>query len=35
MDRWYQQLRSHLLADPIWEDGEVLWHSQKRAGVTR
>jgi len=35
MDRWYQQLRSHLIADPIWEDGEVIWHSQKRAGVTR
>ena len=35
MDRWYQQLRSHLIADPIWEDGEVLWHTQKRSGVTK
>jgi hypothetical protein len=28
MDRWYQQPRSHILADTIWEDGDVLWHSQ-------
>jgi hypothetical protein len=35
MDRWYQQLRSHLIFDPIWEDGEVLWHTQKRTAVTK
>jgi quinol monooxygenase YgiN len=23
-DRWYQELRSHLEADPEWNDGDVL-----------
>lgn len=23
-DRFYRELRSHLQADPIWEDGEVI-----------
>jgi quinol monooxygenase YgiN len=27
-DRWYQELRSHLEADPVWEDGDVLYRSQ-------
>ena len=23
-DRWYRRLRAHLVADPEWEDGEVV-----------
>ncbi len=23
-DRWYQQMRSHLSADPEWRDGEII-----------
>lgn len=24
-DRWYQQMRSHLQEDPVWEDGEIVF----------
>jgi quinol monooxygenase YgiN len=30
-DRWFQQLRQHLVADPEWTDGEVIFASQARA----
>ncbi len=23
-DRWFQQVRSHLVDDPVWEDGEIV-----------
>lgn len=23
-DRWYRQVRSHLVDDPVWEDGEIV-----------
>ncbi len=26
-DRWYRDLRAHLSADPVWEDGDVLYRS--------
>lgn len=24
-DEWYRGMREHLVADPEWEDGEVIW----------
>ena len=26
-DRWYQEMRQHLEADPEWHDGEVIYSS--------
>ena len=28
-DRWYQELRACLDAEPIWDDGEVVAHHQQ------
>jgi len=28
-DKWYQELRSHLTEDPVWEDGEVIYRATK------
>lgn len=30
-DRWFQQLRQHLAADPEWTDGEVIFASGAQA----
>lgn len=24
-DKWFRRFREHLEADPLWEDGEIIW----------
>ena len=28
-DKWYQEMRQHLEADPAWHDGEIIYSSSK------
>ncbi|MBI4329255.1 MAG: antibiotic biosynthesis monooxygenase [Chloroflexi bacterium] len=27
-DKWYRRFRAALQADPVWEDGEIIWPSR-------